>query len=57
VWQIFDIKFLDDSKAVCKLSNIYISRANAKDQCFSMSALHTHMRSRHGAELQRAETE
>jgi len=52
-----DVKFLDDSKAVCKLCNIYVSCGNAKDRTFSTSALYMHMQSRHGAELRRAETE
>lgn len=57
VWQFFDVKFLDESKAVCKLCHVEISRGTMKDRRFTTSALNTHLRSRHGAELARAERE
>ena len=57
VWQFFDVKFLDESKAVCKLCHVEISRGTVKDRRFTTSALNTHLRSRHGAELSRAERE
>jgi len=54
---LFDVNFLDDSKAVCKLCQSDISRGSQKERRFTTSALYTHLRTRHGPELTRAERE
>ena len=50
MWKFLDIKFLDESKAVCKVCNAEISCGNVKDRHFTTSALYMHMRSCHSAE-------
>ena len=57
VWQFFDVKFLDESKAVCKVCNVEISRGSVQNRRFTTSALFNHLRTRHSAELSRAENE
>ena len=55
VWDFYDVKYTDDSKAVCTLCNTEISRGSAKDRRFSTSALYTHLRAKHSSELTSAE--
>ena len=57
VWDFYEVKYTDDSQAICKLCNTEISRGKAKDRRFSTSALYTHMRAKHNSELTRAENE
>jgi len=56
-WDFYNVKYTDDSTAICKLCNTEISRGSAKDRRFSTSALITHLRSKHSSELTSAEND
>jgi len=57
VWDFFDVKFLDNSVAVCRLCHNELSRGKSDNKRYSTSPLYTHLRACHGPELSRAEKE